>query len=131
MYNKEKTPVSDMDGLEIFLNNPMKFATDIPELKANGSNFSDWEKALDAISLYGFDIPRFTQDLSNFYTLGQATKAICFLIQRSVSKDLVEMIDTKINPKIFFQKLCENLKHNSRMIQLELMMELLELYNIG
>ncbi|MBW0530955.1 hypothetical protein O181_070670 [Austropuccinia psidii MF-1] len=127
--NKEITPVLDMDSLETFLNNPMKFATDIPELKTDGSNFSDWAKALDAIFLYIFDIPRFTQDLSNFNTLGQATKAIRFLIQRSVSKDLVEMIDTEINPKRSFQKLRDNFKRNSRAIQLELMTEFLDLHN--
>ncbi|MBW0550224.1 hypothetical protein O181_089939 [Austropuccinia psidii MF-1] len=98
--NKEAIPTLDMDGLETFLSNPMKFATNIPELKADGSSFADWEKALNAIFLYIFDIPRFTQDLSNFDTLGQATKAICFLIQQSVSKDLIEMIDMEINFKV-------------------------------
>ncbi|MBW0500465.1 hypothetical protein O181_040180 [Austropuccinia psidii MF-1] len=128
--NKEAIPTLDMDGLETFLSNPMKFATDIPELKTDGSNFADWAKALDAIFLYIFDIPRFTQDLSNFDTLGRVTKAIRFLIQRSVSKDLVEMIDTEINPKISFQKLRDNFKRNSRTIKLELMTELLDLYHV-
>ncbi|MBW0569741.1 hypothetical protein O181_109456 [Austropuccinia psidii MF-1] len=55
--NKGTIPTLDMDGLKTFLNNPMKFATNIPELKSDGSNFANWEKALDAIFLYIFDIP--------------------------------------------------------------------------
>ncbi|MBW0469398.1 hypothetical protein O181_009113 [Austropuccinia psidii MF-1] len=119
-----------MDGLKTFLNNPIKFATDILQLKTDGSNFSNWEKALNAIFLYIFDIPRLTQDRSNFDTLGRGTNVLHFLIQQSVSNDLIEMIDTEINPKILFQKLCDNFKQNSRTIQFELMMELLDLYHV-
>ncbi|MBW0480755.1 hypothetical protein O181_020470 [Austropuccinia psidii MF-1] len=131
MDNKETTPVLEMDCLETFIKNSMKFAMDIPELKADGSNFADWEKVLAATFLYIFDIPWLRQDLSNFDTLGRATKDIYFLIKQSVSKDLFEMIDTEINPKIYFQKLCDTFKKNSGTIQLEVMTELLDLYNIG
>ncbi|MBW0530199.1 hypothetical protein O181_069914 [Austropuccinia psidii MF-1] len=64
-----------------FLKNPSKFVYNVPKLKLDGSNFTDWRKGLDSFFMYIFNKILFTDDPNNFKSFPQAKGALRFFIQ--------------------------------------------------
>ncbi|MBW0478916.1 hypothetical protein O181_018631 [Austropuccinia psidii MF-1] len=64
------------DLVTSFIKSLGQFVSDIPSLKPNGSNFTEWEKALNGVLIYIFEILKLTKNLGNFDYVTHGSKAI-------------------------------------------------------
>ncbi|MBW0504584.1 hypothetical protein O181_044299 [Austropuccinia psidii MF-1] len=116
------------DLVTSFIKNPGQFVSDIPSLKPNGSNFTEWAKALNGVLLYIFDVVQFTKNLENFDFVTRGSKAIRYLIRRTIPDELQEMIETELSPRVVFEIIKKNFMKSTRVTQLEISTELFEVY---
>ncbi|MBW0575862.1 hypothetical protein O181_115577 [Austropuccinia psidii MF-1] len=112
-----------------FLKNPSKFVSNVPKLKPDGSNFTDWNKGLDNVFMYIFNKVLFTDDPDNFELVHQAKGALRFFIQQTIAPELSEMIQSEPSPKLAYIELQNNFKKSARLMQLEIVIELFEMYS--
>ncbi|MBW0538178.1 hypothetical protein O181_077893 [Austropuccinia psidii MF-1] len=112
-----------------FLKNPSKFVSNVPKLKSDGSNFTHWSKGLDTVFMYIFNKVLFTDDPNNFEIFPQAKGALRFFIQQTISPDLSEMIQNEVSPKRAFIEIQNNFKKSTRLTQLDLVIELFDMFN--
>ncbi|MBW0537391.1 hypothetical protein O181_077106 [Austropuccinia psidii MF-1] len=109
-----------------FLKNPLKFISHVPKLKSDGSNFAEWIKALANI----FNVMLFTNDPDNFESVPQARGALRFFIQQTIASELSEMIQNEVSPKLAFIELQDNFKKSTRLMQLDIVNDLFEMYSL-
>ncbi|MBW0465471.1 hypothetical protein O181_005186 [Austropuccinia psidii MF-1] len=100
----------------------------MPSLKPNGSNFTEWAKALNGVLLYIFYIVKCTKNLESFDFVTCGSKAIRYLMQCTIPDKLKEMIETKLLPRVVFEIIKKNFMKSTRVTQLEMSTELFELY---
>ncbi|MBW0477686.1 hypothetical protein O181_017401 [Austropuccinia psidii MF-1] len=112
-----------------FLKNTSKMFSHIPKLKSDGSNFTNWSKALDNIFMYIFNVVLFTNDPDNFKLVPQARGALCFFIQQTIASELLEMNQNEVSPKLAYIELQSNLRKSTRLMQLDIVVELFEIYS--
>ncbi|MBW0478982.1 hypothetical protein O181_018697 [Austropuccinia psidii MF-1] len=113
-----------------FLTNPSKFISHVPKLKPDGSNFAEWSKALDNIFMYIFNVVLFTNDPDNFESVPQARGALRFFIQQTIASELSEMIQNEFSPKLTFIELQNNFENSTRLMQLDIVNDLFEMYSL-
>ncbi|MBW0474313.1 hypothetical protein O181_014028 [Austropuccinia psidii MF-1] len=112
-----------------FLRNPSKFFSNVPNLKPNGCTFSYWSKGLDNLFIYIFNKIPFTDNPNNFESVPLAKGALCFFIQQTISSDLSKMIQNEASPKQDFIEIKKNFKKSTRLMQLDIVIELFDIYN--
>ncbi|MBW0539096.1 hypothetical protein O181_078811 [Austropuccinia psidii MF-1] len=103
-----------------FLKNPSKFVSNVPKLKLDGYNFTNWSKGLDNVFMYIFNKILFTDDPNNFKIFPQDKGALRFFIQQTISPDLSEMIQNEVSPKRAFIEIQNNFRKSTRLTQLDL-----------
>ncbi|MBW0471336.1 hypothetical protein O181_011051 [Austropuccinia psidii MF-1] len=128
--NKQNVPTSSISvspALHAFIKNPSKFTTSVPRLKLDGSNFYDWSQAIDSVLMYIFHKVAFTDNLDSFDAPVDVMGALCFFLQHTISPNLIEMIQQTLCPKEAFQILKNNFMKSSRLVQLDLISELIDI----
>ncbi|MBW0506937.1 hypothetical protein O181_046652 [Austropuccinia psidii MF-1] len=130
---QEQSHPSDYDmispAFSLFLKNPCKFVSNVPQLWSDGSNFADWTKGLDNIFMYIFNKILFTNDLNHSDLFPQAKGALCFFLQQTIASDLSEMIQNEASPRLAFVEIQRKFKKSTRLTQLDLVIEFFDMYD--
>jgi hypothetical protein len=123
--------------LKQFIKSPIKMFNDEnpkkPLLAFDGSNFSDWEKAIDRTLVNAFDRDgSFIEDLNNFDKLNRPeNRAVASLIRNSLDPALLTIVESGANnkPRELFVLLREKCKRSGRRHKLMAIEKLLCLAN--